>query len=272
MSNEDSNASDERNIDSAIESRVDFALADIARTARNLKTVEDFKEWARTKIRPVFPHRALVCGYGRLYAAGVVPDYCVLVDFPVEYLHKMRNPMGIIDTPIMRRWQATREPQLLEADHPWDELPEEWLRSFRQFGFKNLAAHGLFDTGRCIGTYYSFHTIPGRLGGAHAESLKRLVPVMHEALCRVFGLLDAESRLGARLAGLNEREREIVGWLRLGKTNAEIGNLVHLSENTIKHHVTRIFDKLGMDSRAQLMHQLAEYEAQTALALRTRFI
>jgi DNA-binding CsgD family transcriptional regulator len=38
-----------------------------------------------------------------------------------------------------------------------------------------------------------------------------------------------------------------------GMSNADIGQVMHLSEKTVKAHVTEIFKKLGCASRAQLI-------------------
>jgi DNA-binding NarL/FixJ family response regulator len=54
-----------------------------------------------------------------------------------------------------------------------------------------------------------------------------------------------------RLAGLTEREREILTYLGRGLSNAAIAGMLHLSEATVKTHVTRVFTKLGLRDRAQ---------------------
>jgi len=233
-----------------------------------MKTIEEFKEWTRAAIRPIFPHRALKCGYGRLYSAGVVPDYIVAVDYPLEHLQRIANPAGGIECPVLRRWLATREPQLFEAADPWADRPEEWFRSFLEHGMENTAAHGVYDTKRCVGTYFSFHRIPGRLERAHVGQLQQVVAVMHEALCGVIERFGADSRFAAALSGLNERESEIVRALKQGKSNSEIADLANMSESTVKHYATRIFRKLGVDSRARLLHRLAEHEAASGHRIR----
>jgi DNA-binding CsgD family transcriptional regulator len=236
----------------------------IALAADSVKTIDELKEWTRKKIRPVFPHETLACGYGHLHAGGVGLDCVVVIDYPIAHLQGIRNRAGGIDTPILRRWLATREPQLFEADQPWPDVSAAWLESFRKHGLKNTAALGVYDTERCVATYQSFHRIPGRLGSAHVEALKQLAPIMHEVLCGVIERLNIENKFASRLAGLSLREKEIARWVRLGKTNSEIASLYRLSENTVKHHLTNIFNKLAVETRAQLVHQLDEHEAKAA--------
>jgi len=52
---------------------------------------------------------------------------------------------------------------------------------------------------------------------------------------------------------LSNREREIVTLVAQGMTNREIAIQAHLSENTVKNYLLRIFDKLGVSSRAELI-------------------
>jgi DNA-binding CsgD family transcriptional regulator len=238
----------------------------------SVRTIDEYKEWTREKIRPVFAHEGLGSGYGHLHAGGVALDYVVTVDFPSRHLYRIRNRTGAIDTPILRRWLATREPQLFEADRPWPDAPAAWLESFHESGLENTAAHGVYDVERCVGTYHSFHRIPGRLGAAHAEALKRIVPVMHEVLCRVIDLLRVDRKFATRLACLSSREREMAQWAKSGRTNSKIASLSGASENTVKHHLTRIFGKLAVENRGQLVQRLAEYEAKAALGSGTKIL
>ena len=53
------------------------------------------------------------------------------------------------------------------------------------------------------------------------------------------------------LSALSERERGILGKLLEGHTNAEIGRALFISETTVRNQLTRIFEKLGVRSRAQ---------------------
>ncbi len=50
---------------------------------------------------------------------------------------------------------------------------------------------------------------------------------------------------------LSPREREILVHMAKGYTNAQIGEALFISEKTVRNHITRIFEKLGVRSRAQ---------------------
>jgi DNA-binding NarL/FixJ family response regulator len=56
----------------------------------------------------------------------------------------------------------------------------------------------------------------------------------------------------ARLEVLSEREREVLVEIGRGHTNAEIAARLHLSEATVKTHVTHLFEKLTATNRVQL--------------------
>jgi len=55
----------------------------------------------------------------------------------------------------------------------------------------------------------------------------------------------------ARFEALTGRERAILERTCAGLTNAEIGKALFISDKTVRNHLTRIFDKLGVGTRAQ---------------------
>jgi DNA-binding NarL/FixJ family response regulator len=50
---------------------------------------------------------------------------------------------------------------------------------------------------------------------------------------------------------LSERERAVLALLTKGCDNADIGRRLHVSPSTVKSHVSRVLEKLGVDNRIQ---------------------
>lgn len=57
--------------------------------------------------------------------------------------------------------------------------------------------------------------------------------------------------------GLTPRELEILELIAAGLSNREIGEQLHVSENTVKTHASRVFGKLGARRRTQAV-QIAQ--------------
>lgn len=61
-----------------------------------------------------------------------------------------------------------------------------------------------------------------------------------------------------RAIGITPREMEILGLIAAGLSNREIGERLFVSENTVKTHSSRLFDKLGAKRRTQAVHLAKE--------------
>jgi len=60
------------------------------------------------------------------------------------------------------------------------------------------------------------------------------------------------SRAQERLEGLTDRERDVALAVGRGLSNAEIAGELYLSVPTVKAHVSRLFEKLGVTNRVQI--------------------
>jgi DNA-binding NarL/FixJ family response regulator len=76
---------------------------------------------------------------------------------------------------------------------------------------------------------------------------------------------------GARPFGLTSREMEVVRAVVAGCTNREIAQKLSISPNTTKHHLSNVFDKLGVSNRLELAlfayHHAVVEEAPKALEI-----
>lgn len=83
-------------------------------------------------------------------------------------------------------------------------------------------------------------------------------------LAREVGDDVARRRLSASgpMSGLTAREREIASLVARGKTNRAIGASLAVAEKTVEKHLTIMYEKFAVRSRAELVARLAEIAAE----------
>ena len=63
---------------------------------------------------------------------------------------------------------------------------------------------------------------------------------------------DRQRNAREQLNSLSQREREVAIAIGLGKSNAEISRELYMSVATVKAHVSRVLEKLGLNNRVQI--------------------
>ena len=86
------------------------------------------------------------------------------------------------------------------------------------------------------------------------DMLRKVLPHLHDAVTRVVG--SQSTKPGEY--HLTVREQEVLHWVREGKTNWEISQILSLSERTVKFHVSNLLAKLGITRRAQAAAMASE--------------
>jgi len=131
----------------------------------------------------------------------------------------------------------------------------------QSFGnMKSILTHAIKDfRGRhdCLYVLLSAQTPPARV----CTMLEALLPYIDTSLRKVAHLpeqlphaamiSDINEADPGCLSGITPREAEIMGLVRIGKTNIEIGTILDISAYTVKNHLQHIFRKLDVISRAQ---------------------
>ena len=110
------------------------------------------------------------------------------------------------------------------------------------FLLKDVTAERLFDAVRVV---------------AAGEAL--LAPSVTRRLISEFARLRPRSSARpAALGSLTPRETEVLRLIAEGLSNPEIADRLVVSEETVKHHLTRMFDKVGASNRLELAMKATE--------------
>ncbi|WKZ33396.1 MAG: LuxR C-terminal-related transcriptional regulator [Thermodesulfobacteriota bacterium] len=120
---------------------------------------------------------------------------------------------------------------------------EDVMNKASEFRLKYGLSSGISSDGP-KGSIFSFAGDRDRFTSHHLMILDILTPHLHQALVRICG-----SRFKAD-APLSHREREVLKWVREGKTNWEISVILSISERTVKFHIQNIERKLNAVNKA----------------------
>ncbi|MFD9435967.1 response regulator [Streptomyces sp. NPDC060002] len=85
-----------------------------------------------------------------------------------------------------------------------------------------------------------------------------LAPAVTRRLVERFTQQGSRNAIHRDLASLTSREREVLGLVARGLSNAEVADRLHLAETTVKTHVSRVLGKLQLRDRVQAV--IAAYE------------
>jgi DNA-binding NarL/FixJ family response regulator len=88
---------------------------------------------------------------------------------------------------------------------------------------------------------------------AVADGGSLLAPSVTRRVIEHFGALRPVAEPHPEIGRLTEREREIVGWVATGLSNADIAGQLVVSRDTVRTHVSRAMVKLQARDRAQLV-------------------
>jgi DNA-binding NarL/FixJ family response regulator len=107
--------------------------------------------------------------------------------------------------------------------------------------------------------------------GADAVVVESRLPatlsVTIRAVCAGQACLPRELRRQFDRPALSARERQVVGMVAAGYTNAEIADQLYLAESTIKGHLAAAFNKLGVHTREEAAALVHDPEARLGIAL-----
>lgn len=244
----------------------------IAAQGTALSTHADLWRWLQGDVQDWLAHEVLLVGWGDFRSGELHFD--IVSSMPGMRSHDFTRA-GI--SPLIGYfrdcWVAARQaPCHLDMSgcaqllgHCDDSNAREALARMQTalvYGFGDGDGNG---SGERIFAALSAQASP-RAGGGTA--LKLLLPFIDAALRRIPPLPAQQARSDGsrvathviRLTDLSERERQIMTWVAMGKTNPEIGCILRISEFTVKNHMKSIFSKLDVSNRAQAVATLTRMD------------
>ena len=223
----------------------------------------DFFNWMQKSVSGLLPHDVLVAAWGD-FAAGEL-NFDVSSNIEDIRTQKLIDAPGVFSylmTNLHQRWIDGGERwyriNFFDAAGINSQSPAAFTRKLA--GMNSLLVYGVRDTrgkNDCIYVFFD----KAREFQVQDSVLGLLMPHVDAALRRVECVespVTEDIVEELTLSGLSDREHEILHWVKIGKTNFEIGLILTISPNTVKNHLKRIFQKLDVSCRAQAVAKYAQ--------------
>ncbi len=144
-----------------------------------------------------------------------------------------------------------------EGPFVWGDLPQFKPITKEESTLMNEAQ----DAKLLDGVGVSFHGPNGQIvgmgvassaGGAEIDrdSLS-LIHLLCAQFNHIYQTIEREHSAPEQIVTLSDREKEILTWLAVGKSKSVIGDILHISENTVKTYLQRAFAKLGVHTKQE---------------------
>lgn len=244
------------------------AIVRVVESAPHVRRRYQFFVWTQSQLQALLPHEILSCGAYQRQQRNLAFELFHSVVLPAELMHCLTDTQGALLRELAGAWVDGRgqammmEPARLSAPGLSDAVA-----LLRASGISMLAVHGVSRPQRPgeIESLFVFASTTPSTATPTAPLLELMLPHLHATWQRVAAvereLAPASSaasrsplRGGPAAAGgttVTDRERQILAWVREGKSNQQIAEILGISPLTVKNHVQKILRKLGASNRAQ---------------------
>jgi DNA-binding CsgD family transcriptional regulator len=242
--------------------------------ARDFTNRSELIDWLKLAIRPVFPFESALLVFGRIDDADkdgeaskqgqiTVVD-TINIDMPESYMAYVDLPNHKMHSPVLSSWHERHTAMVLHAsDIKVEPDSHEWHKEFVRAGFKDVVIDGVYDDKTNEITLIKLYNCSRKTstGASFALSLfnAKVASCVHHTWRRIAEHeAEARRRLPAFVELLTPKEMIVLQWIKMGKTNPEIGSILNNSPTTIKTHVEHILKKLQVPNRTTLASMAIE--------------
>jgi transcriptional regulator EpsA len=210
--------------------------------------------WAQGLLQNLLPHELLLCAVREARALSYQVDCFASPWIDSERIRALFQQDVDLVAGLIRRWGEAEFHPVVCSVHGAETLVRgEFSAELHGLGADSLMVHGTYDSlGKPV-SLFILAAPAGDLGGEQGFLLELIVPYLHLAWMRSQHARPLEDIQAAARAPdlLTVREKEILRWIHLGKSNFEIGTILGISPLTVKNHVQKILRKLNVRNRTQ---------------------
>jgi len=221
-----------------------------------------FFRWTQGLLQSLVRHEVLICALCDDQSSLLrVDSFSTNAPDPVIFSEMLLQDASAAPT-LIKTWTKRRfRPVVCDLSSSSALAGGAFARELERTGATQLFAHGTHDSAGQVTSLFVFACAPGSIGASQAYVSQLVVPFLHSAWLRtqIDGRPQSDDGVKPAVATkITPREREILRWVYLGKSNFEIGAILNISALTVKNHVQKILRKLNVVNRAQAVGKALE--------------
>jgi transcriptional regulator EpsA len=211
-------------------------------------------DWTQGLLQSLVRHELLLCALREGRPMSYRVDCFASPWIEPERLRGLFQQDVELVAELVRRWgEAEFHPVVCSMTGSGVLGRGEFSAELHAGGADSVLVHGTYDSlGKPVSLFVLGAT-SADLGVEQSFLLELIVPFLHLAWVRSQLARPPEDSQAAPHAAdlLTAREKEILRWIHLGKSNFEIGTILGISPLTVKNHVQKILRKLNVRNRTQ---------------------
>jgi transcriptional regulator EpsA len=217
--------------------------------------------WTQGMLQSLVKHELLVCALRSARPTSYQVDCFASPWIDPEKVSEVFRRDGAFVAHLVSQWVETEfHPVVYSAGSGGPFARDAFTAELQRLGAEGVIAHGTYDSlGKPV-SLFVLAAMPGDLGREQGFLLELIVPFLHLAWMRtqLKGPLEDSGATAQSVNPLSAREREILRWIHLGKSNSEIGTILGISPLTVKNHVQKILRKLNVQNRTHAVGRALE--------------
>jgi DNA-binding CsgD family transcriptional regulator len=224
------------------------ALLEIVDAGLRSKGEEDFRK-AVLSLQNLVPFEFALCSLSSISCRSADPYRMINVGYPLPWVDRyISEQLDMVD-PVVAEHRLHFGLQYWSDSYEKHPEARRFIMSASDYGLKTGYSYGLKTESGTGTSLFSFGGRSMERSRRTCHILRRIVPHLHQALVRVAAPLDRLPE-GTQVK-LSPREKEILLWIKEGKTTFEISSRLSISERTVKFHVRNTLRKVHASTRAQ---------------------
>jgi transcriptional regulator EpsA len=217
--------------------------------------------WTQGMLQSLVKHELLVCALRSARPTSYQVDCFASPWIDPEKVSEVFRRDGAFVAHLVSQWVETEfHPVVYDAGSGGPFARDAFTAELQRLGAEGVIAHGTYDSlGKPV-SLFVLAAMTGDLGREQGFLLELIVPFLHLAWMRtqLKGPLEDSGATAQSVNPLSAREKEILRWIHLGKSNSETGTILGISPLTVKNHVQKILRKLNVQNRTHAVGRALE--------------